>query len=70
MTTTVPKTPAKHSRRDSRGMLYVDCSECTRGGNGTDPNKCSCGWQVKRGRKGGCFVGTLMPALYVKAVNP
>ena len=50
---------AKYSRTDTKGKLYVDCSECERGGNGSDKDKCSCGWQVKRGRQGGCFLGTL-----------
>lgn len=25
-----------YSFYDKKGMLYVDCAECTRGGNGTD----------------------------------
>jgi hypothetical protein len=49
----------KHSRLDTRRALYVDCSECERGGNGAAVDKCSCGWQVKRGKQGGCFIGTL-----------
>ena len=49
----------KHSFKDKKGKLYVDCSECTRGGNGTDGDKCSSGWNTKRGGKGGCFSGTL-----------
>jgi len=44
---------AKYSRKDSRGHIYVDCSECERGGNGSDPDKCSAGWQTKRGRRSG-----------------
>ena len=44
---------AKYSRTDTKGKLYVDCSECERGGNGSDKDKCSCGWQIKRGRQGG-----------------
>jgi len=54
---------ARFSEYDTKGKLFVDCSECTRGGNGDDPDKCSCGWKHKRGRKGGCFIGTLMPGL-------
>lgn len=56
---------AKYSKKDSRGMLHIDCSECTRGGNGADKDKCAAGWMIKRGNKGGCFVGTLMPGLSV-----
>ena len=49
---------AKYSKKDSRGMLFVDCSECKRGGNGE--KDCSCGWRVKKGKNGGCFLGTLL----------
>jgi hypothetical protein len=50
-----------HSFEDSRGHLWVACSECTRGGNGDDKDKCSCGFRYKRFNKQGCFSGTLMP---------
>ena len=60
---------AKYSRTDTKGKLYVDCSECERGGNGSDKDKCSCGWQVKRGRQGGCFLGTLRAGLTVSSAN-
>lgn len=33
---------------DSEGKLWVSCNECDRGGNGSDKDKCSCGWKVKR----------------------
>jgi len=56
---------AKYSERDSRGRLLVDCSECERGGNGAAKYKCSCGWQVTRGRNGACFEGTLLAGLEV-----
>lgn len=58
---------AKYSRLDTRGKLFVDCSECNRGGNGTDPEKCSCGWQVKKGKQGGCFAGDLIEGLEVQS---
>ena len=54
---------AKYSKPDTRGAVYVDCSECERGGNGTDKDKCACGWRVKKGGKGGCFLGTLLSTL-------
>jgi len=44
-----------HSFRDSGGKLWVACSECDRGGNGLDKDKCSCGWRVKRFNGLGCF---------------
>lgn len=57
---------AKYSFYDSKGKLYVDCSECNRGGKGADKDKCSYGWRVKRGKQGGCFAGTLIEGLTVK----
>lgn len=50
---------------DSKGKLFVDCSECNRGGNGAAPHKCACGWKVKKGRMGGCFTGELIDGLEV-----
>lgn len=55
-----------YSEYDSRGALCVDCSECTRGGNGTDQNKCSSGWRHKKGGRGGCYMGTLLPNIHPK----
>lgn len=60
---------AKWNKRDSHGAVYVDCSECERGGNGTDPDKCPCGGRCKRGRQGGCFMGTLLAGLTIGAVE-
>ncbi|MGI5868664.1 MAG: hypothetical protein ACOX9C_04360 [Kiritimatiellia bacterium] len=56
---------AKYSRKDSSGKLFVDCSECERGGNGRDENKCCIGWAFKQGRQGGCFAGTLRQGLTI-----
>jgi len=56
---------AKHSKRDREGRLYVSCDECERGGNGSDKDKCSCGWSITRGRRAGCFQGTLLAGLTV-----
>lgn len=49
-----------NSKLDKRGNLYIDCSECNRGGNGQDEEKCSCGWQIIKPNRGGCFIGDLM----------
>ena len=57
------KKKAKYSEINPHGVLFVDCSECTRGGNGTDENRCSCGWRHKRGSKSGCTSGTLLLSL-------
>ena len=51
------------SYRDTKGRLCVDCSECERGGNGSDPDKCSAGWMHKRGGRGSCFGGVPMPGI-------
>lgn len=56
---------AKYSELDTKGKMFVDCSECDRGGNGKAEEKCSCGWKVKRGKKGGCFMGTLLGGLEI-----
>lgn len=56
---------ATFSERDTKGKLFIDCAECTRGGNGSDPDKCASGWKVKKGHKGGCFCGTLLSNLVV-----
>lgn len=52
-----------HSFKDSRGSLWVACSECERGGNGGDLDKCSSGWKTKKFNKCGCFCGELLKKL-------
>lgn len=47
-----------YSKPDSRGMMFVDCSECIQGGNGE--KDCSSGASIKKGMKGGCFRGKLL----------
>ena len=54
---------AKYSERDSRGYAVIDCSECERGGNGSDKDKCAAGWKIKKGNKGSCFNGELISTL-------
>ena len=44
-----------YSEYDSRGYLYVDCTECKRGHNGD--RSCGSGWRYKKARSGGCFSG-------------
>lgn len=56
---------AKYSEYDTKGKLFVDCSECERGGNGSAEHKCSSGWRKKKGRSGGCFMGDLIEGLTV-----
>jgi len=56
--------PYRFSRRDSRGKLWVACSECERGGNGDrDSYLCSAGWTITNGGTSGCFCGTLLTRL-------
>jgi hypothetical protein len=45
---------------DTRGNLWVACSECERGLNGSDKDKCSCA-RKKKFDGSGCFCGQLMP---------
>lgn len=51
------------SFKDTKGMLWVACSECERGGNGSDKDKCSCGGSCKRFNNSGCFSGELIKKL-------
>jgi hypothetical protein len=60
---------AKFSEYDTRGYLYVDCTECTRGRNGQDKDNCSAGYKLKKGHQGGCFLGTLLPTLKMEEEN-
>jgi hypothetical protein len=39
----------------------VPCHDCTRGGNGLDPNPCSCGWQIIEPSTLGCYLGERIP---------
>lgn len=50
-----------YSFYDKKGMLHVDCAECTRGGNGTDEDSCSAGFRYKKPGVAGCFIGTAKP---------
>ena len=51
-----------HSFYDRNMKLYVDCTECERGINGVDKDKCSAGWKHKRPGLG-CFCGTLIKGI-------
>lgn len=59
---------AKFSEKDSRGAVHVDCSECNRGINGNDKDKCCAGAKpkYKKGGKGGCYLGELIDGLKIK----
>ena len=51
----------KYSFRDSKGLLWVACNECERGGNGTENNKCCARESQKKSFSGlGCFLGKLI----------
>jgi len=49
-----------NSFKDAKDILWVACSECERGGNGSDEDKCSCGGTCKKFKRTGCFSGGLM----------
>ncbi len=46
-----------YSYTDEAGREWIACCECNRGGNGNDPDKCSCGWQCMTWNKMGCYLG-------------
>jgi hypothetical protein len=48
---------------DNKGKLYVDCTECERGANGSDSDKCVAGWKYKKPNTAGCFIGTIIPSI-------
>lgn len=48
-----------YSFNDNKGKFWVACSECERGLNGSDIDKCSCA-RSKRFDGLGCFIGSLM----------
>lgn len=50
----------KYSFKDSRGILFVDCTECNRGINGNDPDKCAAGFRHKKPNIGNCALGELI----------
>ncbi len=52
-----------YSEYDSRGHLSIDCTECTRGINGGDKDKCSSALRCKKPRMGSCFCGTLLESV-------
>lgn len=52
------KKPFTYSERDSKGRLYVDCTECQKGFNGY--KSCASGHRIQKGHTGGCFNGTLL----------
>ena len=54
---------AKHSFLDIKGHCWTACSECERGGNGSDKDKCMCGYHIRRFNKLGCFIGILLKGL-------
>jgi hypothetical protein len=57
-----------NSFKDTRGHLWVACTECERGGNGSDKDKCSCGGTRKKFNGTGCFSGALMDKYEKEAI--
>lgn len=47
-----------HSFTDNKGLLWMACCECDRGGNGNAEHKCSFGWRCTEWNKMGCYLGT------------
>ena len=48
---------------DNEGRLFVDCTECERGINGSDKDKCSSGTRCKKPNIGYCCLGTLISSI-------
>ena len=46
-----------HSFTDKNGKRWTACSECNRGGNGNDKDKCACGWNRTYFDSHGCYIG-------------
>ena len=56
----------KHSYKDTKGNIFVDCIECARGINGKDKyNLCSCGQKHKKPGHG-CFNGYFLHQDFVR----
>jgi hypothetical protein len=51
------------------GVVLIDCSECSRGGNGKDRNKCPHGGQIKVPERHCCNEGKLMRGLQFGAAK-
>lgn len=58
---------AKHSFRDPADtvLTWIACSECDRGGKGTNVDKCSNGGLYRKFNGLGCYMGTLRPGLRI-----
>ena len=54
-----------HSEKDNKGRLWVACSECDRGGNGSAEDKCASGGKIKKFNGKGCFLGALLEGLAI-----
>lgn len=52
---------------DKKENLYVDCSECRRGGKGD--KSCASGWKAKIGNIGGCFNGEIKNSIPVEKLK-
>ena len=58
-----------YSFYDNKNKLYVDCTECNRGVNGADPDKCSAGFKCKRPNHGGCFIGEILSSIPLSQIK-
>ncbi len=50
-----------NSKKYDNGTLWVACSDCNRGGNGTAEHKCCAGGHIKQWNTLGCWSGVLSP---------
>ena len=52
-----------HSFFDRSKRLFIDCSECKKGGNGTEIKGCMIGHRIIKPREYGCFTGELLDTI-------
>jgi len=61
--------PAKPTDRPKPRYGYVDCAECTRGGNGTAKSICAYGGRITTPHRHSCNEGKLLRGLQFKKVE-
>src|SRR3990172_6881171 len=60
------ETVVRHSFTDTNGKRFVACSECERGGNGSDKDKCAAGWRKIKYDHRGWFCGAEIKGEIIK----
>ncbi len=58
-----------NSFKDDKGRQWVACCECTRGGNGSDKDKCAAGHRCVKWNGLGCYIGTVIESIITDHKN-